>query len=137
VTTRRDQNHATGRTVAIVGGGALLAWLLLRGRGWGFGTSGSGGTESLQPAPSTRDAPLPACRVHVAADGIVLDGTRADLPATVSRCRASGAADVTVSGAAIVRAIAEVVQALQDAGVTVRADPAVWSTVRATAARRS
>ena len=47
----RKQNN-TGRTIAVVGGGALLVWLLWRGRGKGKG-SGSGPHVSgkLSPEP--------------------------------------------------------------------------------------
>ncbi|MBZ0231061.1 MAG: hypothetical protein K8M05_01815 [Deltaproteobacteria bacterium] len=118
--TERKSN--TGRTVAVVGGGALLLLLLFRGKGWGLGGSGggtgAGGDELRSP-----------CRVRIDADGLELDGQRADLPTTIERCKAAGRADVTATGAAIVGVIARTVQALKDAGVDVYADPSVWDTV--------
>ena len=119
--SEREKN--TGRTVAVVGGAALLALLLFRGKGWGFGGGGAGSGSGGAAAGQTR------CRVRIDADGVELDGEPTDLPTTVERCKVAGSADVTATGAAIVGVIAEVVQALKDAGVDVYADPAVWDTV--------
>jgi hypothetical protein len=55
-----------------------------------------------------------------------VDGVRPDLATAVSRCRAAGAADLTATGAAIVGAIRELLLALKDAGVVVRASPDLW-----------
>jgi len=124
---RDHQKDSTGRTVAIVGGGAFLAWLLLRGSGWKLGNGDSGpssGATGAAPAPTT--AALPPCRVRIDANGIELDGARADLVATVERCRAAGAADLAMTGAAIVGVLTATLRALQDAGVVVRAAPEVW-----------
>lgn len=120
-----ERTSNTGRTVAVVGGGALLVLLLMRGRGWGLGGGGggSGGGSGARPAQ---------CRVRIDADGLMVDGTPADLPTTVGRCQAAGAADVRATGAAIVRTIDEVVRALQRAGVVVRADPSIWDVVGTT-----
>lgn len=106
----------SGRTLVAIGGGALLGWLLLRGGGWGLGGRRSAAAPVGQP-----------CRVHLDAEGLELDGVRADLPVAVSRCRTAGAADVTATGAAIVGAVGEVLAALTDAGVIVRASPVLWN----------
>jgi hypothetical protein len=109
----------TGKTVAVVGGGALLAWLLFRrGKGWRFGRGGSA------RAPAARGGP--PCRVHLVAGGILVDGEHADLPQVVATCQRSGQAEVTASGAAIVGAIADTIAALKEAGVVVHADPGLW-----------
>jgi len=138
---KRDQNDNTGRTVAIVGGGALLAWLLLRGKGWAFGSGdgdgdGEGGDQAGgASAPASSPAatvPAAPCRVHIGKLGIRLDGSQADLPRTIATCRASGTADVTSAGDAIVQVVADTVHALQDAGILVRAAPEVWSTANGT-----
>lgn len=118
-----DRKNNTGRTVAVVGGAALIALLLFRGKGWGLG--GSGGGTGADRGTGARAH----CRVRIDADGLELDGEPTDLPTTVERCKAAGRADVTATGAAIVGVIARTVQALKDAGVDVYADPAIWNTV--------
>ena len=121
-------NH-TGRNLVLVGGTALLFWLLLRGKGWGLGGGGGDGLGGAgggtNVTPTSNEAPA-RCQVFIRGDHIDLDGTPADLPTVVARCRASGQADVNATGDAIVRAIADVVRALQSAGVLVSASPAVW-----------
>jgi hypothetical protein len=124
----------TGRDLAIVGGGALALLLLLRGKGWGFGGTGGDQRSGDGPAPPA-DAPMsPPCKVRIDGAGVQVDGVPADLATVVDRCRPPGAADVRVTGAAIVGAIADVVHALQDAGITVRAESSVWQS--ASVARR-
>lgn len=114
---RRDSS--TGRTVAVVGGGALLVWLLLRpGKGWRFGRG--------SPASAKAAKSGPPCGVHLVADGILVDGERADLPQVIESCRRSGQAHLTANGAAIVGAIAATMAALKEAGVIVHADPGLW-----------
>lgn len=130
----RNDKNKTGRTVAIVGGGALLLLLLLRGKGWGLGNEdANAGTSagSDEPAPPTR------CRVRIDADGIELDGTRADLTTVTERCRAAGEADVRATGAAITGVVAQVIQALEAAGVRVWASAGLWDTAKVTPARRT
>jgi len=134
----RNDKNKTGRTVAIVGGGALLLLLLLRGKGWGLGkedgevgAAGNGaGTAADEPAPPTR------CQVRIDADGIELDGAPADLATVTERCRVAGEADVRATGAAITGVVAQVIQALQAAGVRVWASAGLWNTARVTPARR-
>jgi len=114
-----ERDSSTGRTVAVVGGGALLVWLLLRrGRGWRFGRGGSAGGPTAKSGPP--------CRVHLVADGILVNGERADLPQVIETCRRSGQAHLTANGAAIVGAIADTIAALKEAGVIVHADPGLW-----------
>jgi hypothetical protein len=107
-------------TVAVIGGAGLLAWWLLRGQ---RGTTGS-----------ERAASRP-CRMHVDASGLRLDGEAAELTSAVAACRAAGAADVTASGDAVVGVIAELLAALQAAGVVVRADPDIWQVTGGTPVR--
>ncbi len=110
----RDRTSST-RTAAVVGGGALLAWILLRGaRGAGGATSAA--TAAAPPAP---------CQVRIRARSIELDGAPADLPTTVAACRAAGAASVSATGDAIVGVIAETTRALHAAGVRVDAAPEI------------
>ena len=109
----------SGRTAAVLGGAGLLAWLLLRRTGWRFGqATGASGPEG--------SGPRQPCQVRVDQAGIELDGVPADLSSVVRRCRTAGAAEVTATGAAVVGAIAELLAALQAAGVLVQADPVLW-----------
>ena len=122
----RNEKHKTGRTVAVVGGGALLLLLVLRGKGWGLGELA--GTGAGDPAPTR-------CRVRIDASGIELDGARTDLPTVTARCRAAGEADVRATGAAITGVVAQVLHALQDAGVRVWASAGLWETAGVTPRR--
>ena len=107
-----EREH-TGRTVMLVGGAALAAWLLSRGRGWGFRSPGDGSGEK---ADRTR---VPArCKVWIRAEGIELDGVAADLPTVIAKCRAVGTAEVHATGDAITRVVHQVVNELRRAGVT-------------------
>jgi predicted flap endonuclease-1-like 5' DNA nuclease len=115
------RKHRTGRTVAVVGGVAVLAWLLLRGRGCRVG-AGNAAT-SADTATSSTSVP---CRVRVDSAGIQFDGTTADLESTVDRCRTAGTAEVTATGAAISGVVASLMRALHVAGVTTYAEPALW-----------
>jgi len=132
-----NDKDSTGRTVAIVGGGSLLLLLLLRGKGWGRGGNGGDDHAGDVSTNSTTGTPtLPPCRVRIDADGIQLDGAPSDLETVTERCRAAGAAEIRATGAAITGVIAEVVQALQAAGVKVWAAPDVWNVAVVTPARR-
>jgi hypothetical protein len=127
---QHDHKDKTGRTVAIVGGAALLALLVLRGKGWGLGRdrgdrTGHGAARTDAPTPATRTP----CKVRIDERRIELDGEPADLATVTERCRAAGSADVRATGLAIVGVIGQVIQALQDAGVAVYAQPELWSSV--------
>jgi hypothetical protein len=123
-----DHDSKSGRTVLGIGAGALLALLLLGAGGWRLGRkTGADGKEDSGTTPRQPGRP---CRVRLDEDGIELDGVPADLPTVVSRCQAAGSADVTATGAAIVGAITEVLTALRDAGVIVRASPELWDVAR-------
>ena len=114
----------TGRNVAIVGGAAVLVWLLLRATGWRFGGKSDGaGSDTATPTPS----PSPSsCQVWIRSTGIEHDGQPVDLPTLVRRCQAAGRADVRATGAAIVRTIDEVMAALRRAGIVVYASANLW-----------
>ena len=123
---KRDSDNHTGRTVVLVGGGALLLWLLFRGKGkGGLGRDGDGSGVAGQGA--TREPP---CRVFIRARQVDLDGAPADLSTVVARCRASGRADVQATGGASLQRVEDVIRALQAAGVTVAAPPDVWDSFR-------
>lgn len=109
-------NEKNGHTVAALGGGVLLLWLLLRGKGWGRGDDRSEASSATAAHPATP----PRCRVRVDHDGIELDGLRADIPGVVARCRQRGAADVLATGTAISGVVQAVLDALRSAGIKVR-----------------
>jgi hypothetical protein len=112
----------TGRNVALVGGAALVAWLLWRRKAKGLG--GPAGSAADAAATSTTHTPKP-CRVWVRADRIEVDGAPADLATVVARCRESGRAEVRATGDAITRSIITLLAALKAAGVIVDASPDV------------
>lgn len=112
------KDKKTGRTVAALGGGALLLWLFVRGKGWGFGASRGEATGASSPSPA---AP-PRCRVRVDQTGVQLDGAPADIATVVARCRETGAADVLATGAAISGVVEALLGALRAAGVVIHLD---------------
>lgn len=137
----RNDKHRTGATVAIVGGGALLLWLLLRGKGFGGGGGATDAGHGSDAPPTGSKTTTPAgppspCRVRIDADRIQLDGVPTDVATLTDRCRAVGSAEIRTTGAAVTGVVAEVVRALQAAGVKVWAAPDVWSAGRTTPARR-
>lgn len=106
-----DRDH-TGRKLALVGGAGLFAWWLLsRGKGWGFRSTGDG-REDTSTARSR-------VVVWVRGDRIDVDGVASDLPTVIAKGRAAGEAEVHATGDAIVRSIRGVVMGLRQAGVTV------------------
>jgi hypothetical protein len=119
-----DREHHTGRTVALVGGAALVAWLLLRGKGWGLGGSGrSVGGGVATTSDTSAGTPLAPCRVWIRGRGLELDGAPAELVTVIARCREQGRAEVHATGDAITHTIVDVMRALQRAGVPIDAPP--------------
>ena len=108
----------TGRNVALVGGAALLAWWLLRGKRWGLGASGTDAAGTGVTTP-----PSEPCRLWIRADRIELDGARTELASAVGRCQERGRAEVRATGDAITHSIMDVLRALQRAGVSIDASP--------------
>lgn len=107
----KETKH-TGRTVAVVGGAGLLAWLLLRRGGEGKGhVPGDGATPGLV-IPGSR------CVVWIrGADRIEVDGVAVDLATAIARCRAVESAEVHASGDARQGFVTSVVKALSAAGI--------------------
>ena len=110
------KTNSTGRTIAVIGGGALLAWLLWRGRGKGKG-KGSSGESDHNSAPV-----IVRLRGN---DQIELDGVSSDLATTVARARAAGATRVVATGDARQGWITQVIAALKSAGVAIDAAPSL------------
>jgi hypothetical protein len=111
-----DNDDNTGLTVAVIGGGALLVWLLWRGRGKGAG----GGVREQGSARVSAPAQLMVW--VLGGDRVALntvDGMVLDLPTMVARARAMGAARVFRTGDARHGWVLDVIGALRDAGVAV------------------
>jgi hypothetical protein len=111
-----DNDDNTGLTIAVIGGGALLVWLLWRGRG-----KGAAGGEREQG--STRGSGRAQLVVWVlSGDRVALntvDGVILDLDTMVARARTMGAARVFRTGDARHGWVLNVIAALRDAGVAV------------------
>jgi hypothetical protein len=114
--TRTQSN--TGRTIAMIGGGALLAWLLLRGRGRGKGSGGGGGGGG-HGAPAVVEVWLRS------GDRIELDGASSNLTAAVARARTAGTARVFAAGDTRQGWVTRVIAALKAAGVAIEAAPSL------------
>jgi hypothetical protein len=102
----REPDH-TGRTVAVVGGGALILWLLLRGKGWGLGGKGRGDGEGRGDSEGPSSSPLSTtkveprrCKVRIASNGITVDGNPATVAEAVAACKSTQGAEVLTTGGA-------------------------------------
>lgn len=84
-------------------GGGALAWHLARD------------TKKKPSGPPRTAAP---CALKLDAAGLTVDGGRADVPGAVTRCKATGRADLVVASDAPAGALAQLTGALQGAGVT-------------------
>ncbi len=96
-----------GENVAIVaGGGALLWWLLHRGKGWRLGSGRLGGAAG-------------PCKLRLSGDGLLVHGRPASVAGAVAACKASGRAEMLATGDAIYGKEKELLEALRAAGVAV------------------
>lgn len=119
----RTEREHTGRTVAIVGGAGLLAWLLFRGGGSGKGRGPGDGAAPPSVTAGTR------CVVWIRSNRIEVDGVTADLPTVIARCRVAGYAEVHATGDAITGVVWNVLKSLHAAGVTIYTTPDLASVV--------
>lgn len=125
IVARGDRHLA--RDVALIGGVAVVAWLLWQRKANGAdGGDGSGFQGAAAPS-----LPKP-CRVWIRANHIDLDGMPAKLATVVARCRENGRADVHATGDAITRSIIAVLDALVAAGVAIDAPPDIARLIRKT-----
>jgi hypothetical protein len=126
-----EQDGGAALTLAAVGGGAVLLWLLFRGRGKGLRGSGSGTRPRVDGERPDRDErPEPRREVLVrvrSGDRVEVDGVNTDLATTVTLARDAGKARFCATGDAREGWISRVYYALLDAGVTVLADPGITS----------
>lgn len=111
------QNH-TGRTIAVISGGALVVWLLWRGRGKGKG-KGKGSGDDRDSTPSAVEVWLRS------GDRIELNGVSSDLATAVARAGAAGTARVFATGDARHGWVTQVIAALKAAGVAINAPPSL------------
>lgn len=105
-----DRKDSTKKGVALAGG-ALLAWMLLRGNGggFGFGRGGSGGVGG-----GTAGARV---KIRVSDAGIAVDGVPTTQDEAVELAVAAGAAEVRATGAARSGTVSDLIAALKAAGV--------------------
>lgn len=99
----RDNDQ--GRGLALLAGGGVLAWLLLRGTGLGFAARADAATPPVAPLA-----------IRVDTDGIRVDGERTSLEEAAARTRARGAAEVTFTGAARSGTVTDLLAALRATG---------------------
>lgn len=128
-----DENTDTVIAVSALGGGALLAWWLLRGRRFGGG-AGSAGVQGAPPVAVPLDASAapaaPPCQVFLRGEQIELDGATADVAATVATCRAAGTAYLRATGLTTTGAVMRMARALNAAGVAILAHDDIADSVR-------
>jgi hypothetical protein len=109
-----DHDASTALTVAAIGGGALLLWLVLRRpKGWGWGD------RSANQQPVGRRVVSIVVRDGERVD---VDGLSTDLATAVNVARVAGTANFRASGDARQGWVSKVFYALADAGVKVQAD---------------
>ena len=127
-----DDKTGTVIAVGAIGGGAMLLWWLLRGRGvGGGGDRGGQGAPSARAVPSSAAEPAePPCRVFLRGTEIELNGVASDLAATVATCRAAGTAHPRASGDTTAGTVMQMARALNAAGVATLADGDIAETVR-------
>lgn len=113
-----DHRGGTAFTLAAIGSGAALLWLLLRGRAWswrsGNGRSGGEGSSAARPPPISvmlRDG-----------DRIEVDGVPTNLATAVAKARAAGRVHVRTDGAVRHGFVSEVRSALLGVAVDVASD---------------
>lgn len=104
-------------TLATIGGGALLLWLLFGGKLGGLGglVGGQRGSEHATPPVAAR---RPVVRTR-ANDRIEVDGVIADLATLLVIARDAGSVELHTSGDARAGWVSKVYYALVDAGVEV------------------
>lgn len=126
-----DKDNDTAITVGAIGGGALLLWWLLRhvGGGSGDGHGGDGAPTSASPPDESRPTEAAPCEVFLRGKVIELDGAASDLPTVIAACRASGKANLRVTGDTIQGHLVDFVRALNAAGVAIFAQGRLTTTV--------
>jgi len=113
-----EDGGGTALTLAVIGGGAVLLWLFLRGKGWG----GHGSDDSRDAGRSDSDSTNPAFRRPVCiwvldGDHIELNGVRTDLATTVAIALTADAVHFHPRGDARHGFVVEVGDALARAGI--------------------
>jgi hypothetical protein len=134
---RRQQRSTGGRLViwAFVLGLLVAALMYLRcGEGFGFGPGGGDdGDDKSDKDEATRDEVRPAvggeparrCQLRVDAEGVTIDGKKAEVDAAVAACKTAGGAELTATGDAKYGTVEELKAALERESVPVLVrDPA-------------
>jgi hypothetical protein len=122
-------NGNSALPLALGAGGGFLLWYFLRDGKHAARepTPSVPGANQTPPAPAVAAPAAPdaagsspiqiACNLRLDAVGLTVDGARVGLAEAVNRCRLAGLADVTVSKDASASAYAELMMALDGAGV--------------------
>ena len=105
------REHNSAGTLALIAGGGALAWLLLHGGGFGLG----GGSSEASDAPP----PAGPCHLRLDSRALTLDGREVTSDDAIASCRASGRAELLITGDAIAGVADQLVAALKRAGVAV------------------
>ncbi|MBZ0233854.1 MAG: hypothetical protein K8M05_16110 [Deltaproteobacteria bacterium] len=119
----RNDDDTTARDAAILGGGALLTYWLLRGFGGGSGLGGgsrgraAAGT-SASATPTASAPARPFCNVFIRGERYELDGAPATFATAVEACRAAGGVYVRSTGDTRQGTLDDFLRALLEAGVT-------------------
>ena len=134
--SKDDDSSNLGITLALLGGGAILAWLLLRGggkgwaggKGWGHGEGGgsgrmegtNGGSRDLGRSIGEADHQLhalPYVCLWIFPDHLELNGVTVDLATAISISRSADKVRVGVSGDTLHGRTEDIRHALEEARV--------------------
>jgi hypothetical protein len=102
---KREHSHAG--TLTLIAGGGALAWLLLHG--------GGGGADGKSPGVPA----VAPCALRLDARALTIDGRDTTTDDAIARCRASGHAEVVITGDAIAGVADQLLAALARAGIAV------------------
>ena len=111
-----EDGGGTALTLAVIGGGAVLLWLFLRGKGWG-GRGGRGDGDRHGDDNTSRTRRGLACIWVLDGDHIELNGVRTDLATTVAIALTSDSVHFHPRGDARHGFVVEVGDALARAGI--------------------
>lgn len=111
-------NEHTALVLALGAGAGLGLWALLRDEP---AADPAGAPPPAAPTPTVPAAPTapPPCALRLDAQGLTADGTPIDIPTAVTRCHASGRADLVLADDAPSAAYADLAAAFGAAGILI------------------